>query len=479
MIELHKIPESPEKYIWLQEAEPVRIEPKKTWSGIAKSLLTARSNILAIWPERAYRAMTFSLRLLNQNYFLCNSPDTVRHAFLVEHENYDKKSPFMRNALEPLLGDGLFISDGELWKERRAHCAPAFENSLLPDFAAVMTECSAELSERWGSLPPGSEVDILNEMAKLTAKIIGRTLFGDETSDDEVEQVVSGFAAYQKNIENLRVSDYTGIKALFWLTSPLKKSRAHRAGAEVHEIIDRIIKRQKSQKKSARFNLISHLLAEPKKSQLVRCPMDSIAVRNEAIVMFMAGHETTANSLAWAWYLINHSPRVGEKLRQELDSILGGRLATLDDVANLPYTRAVFEESLRLYPPVPVLSREARAKDIIRGKPVTKGSVMLVIPWILHRHELFWESPNKFIPERFLSEIRPDKFIYIPFSVGRRVCLGLRFGLTEGVICLANLAQRFEVSMKPGHRVEIECRLTLRPKGGVPMYIKKREKCHN
>ncbi len=479
MNKIHKIPESLEKNAWLQELEPVKIEPQNSWSGVAKSLFTARNNLLAIWPKRSYGAMTFSLRLLNQKYFLCNSPDTVRRVFLEEHDNYDKKSSFMRNALEPLLGDGLFVSDGALWKERRAHCAPAFENSLLPEFASVMTESSVELAEQWLKLPDGTEVDILNEMAKLTAKIIGRTLFGDETSDSEAAQVVSGFTKYQQNIEHLKISDLTGIKSLHWITNPLKKIRSQRASAQVHNVIDNIIQRQKSQQQSVRFNLISHLLSDKSDGKEKKCPMDAIAARNEAIVMFMAGHETTANSLAWTWYLLNHSPRVAKKLHQELDSILGGRHATLDDVPNLPYTRAVFEESLRLYPPVPVLSRESREQDIIRDKKVTEGTIMLVVPWILHRHELFWENPNQFVPERFLSKNRPDKFIYIPFSVGRRVCLGLRFGLSEGIICLANLAQQFEVSLKPGHNVEIECRLTLRPKGGLPMTLKRRTECHN
>jgi cytochrome P450 len=320
---------------------------------------------------------------------------------------------------------------------------------------------------------------MLNEMAKLTAKIIGRTIFGDETTDGEAAQVVSGFTEYQRNIEHLKISDFTGVQYLRWITNPLKKHRSQQAIAEVQEVIDRIISRQKIQKKSARFNLVSYLLADSTRQNETKCPMDLVAARNEAIVMFMAGHETTANSLAWTWYLLNHSPRVGEKLRQELDSVLGGRHATLDDVANLPYTRAIFEESLRLYPPVPVLSRESREEDVIRKKQVAKGTIMLVVPWLLHRHELFWENPNHFIPERFLGETRPDKFVYLPFSVGRRVCLGLRFGLSEGIICLANLAQRFEASLKPGHEVEIECRLTLRPKGGLPMQLKRRKECQS
>jgi cytochrome P450 len=135
----------------------------------------------------------------------------------------------------------------------------------------------------------------------------------------------------------------------------------------------------------------------------------------------------------------------------------------------------VFEEAMRLYPPVPLLSRQARAGDEIRGKQVRPGTIVLVIPWLLHRHEQYWDRPDSFIPERFLPGTpRPDKFVYLPFSVGRRVCLGLRFGLTEGVLCLATLAQRFRPRLVPGHEVEIECRLTLRPKDGLPMVVEPR-----
>jgi len=140
-----------------------------------------------------------------------------------------------------------------------------------------------------------------------------------------------------------------------------------------------------------------------------------------------------------------------------------------------PTPRAVFEEALRLYPPVPLLSRQARAEDRIREKIVERDTIILVLPWLLHRHTQLWEYPNHFIPERFMPDHpRPDKFAYLPFSVGRRVCLGLRFGLTEGILCLATLAQRFDAQVRPGHEVDIECRLTLRPKGGLPMILAQR-----
>jgi len=467
----------PEAVRAIDEPAPVAILPPKQWMGDFKSLLELKNNLLAIWPERAYHGLTFDFQLLNQHYFVCNSPDTVRRVFLEAHDNYDRKSPQMRHALEPLLGDGLFVSDGDVWKERRAYCAPAFEPERLPGFAAVMVDSAQNLANQWALLPAGESVDMLHEMAKLTSQIIGRTIFGDDTSAAEAAQVVDNFSDYQKAIEQLSLADTFGISSIKWLKNPLPRLRALRAAHKIHEVIDRIIARHETRADKTQVTLVSLLLGEHtgKKSGEQRCPLKLVDVRNEAIVMFMAGHETTANSLAWAWYLLDHHPRAAALLHEELDRVLGDRPPTIDDVQNLPYTRAVFEETMRLYPPVPLLSRQARAGDDIRGKSVKPDSIVLVIPWLLHRHELYWEKPNHFFPERFMpSQPRPDKFVYVPFSVGPRVCLGLRFGLTEGILCLATLAQRFSAKRVPEHEMGIECRLTLRPKNGLPMILEPR-----
>lgn len=464
----------PEAYRDLNEPPPVAVAPPDTWLKDWSAILKLRKNLLVLWPKRAYEGKTFTAQLFKQHYFICNSPDSVRRVFLDEHDNYDQKSPQMRHSLEPLLGDGLFVSDGAVWKERRAYCAPAFESELLPDFAAIMVDSARELADHWESLPTGSSVDMLNEMARLTSRIIGRTIFGDDTSEEEAATVVDNFSQYQKAIEQLNFSDSFGLPHLKWLGNPVAKWQSLRAAQKIHTVIDQIIERHPQRAKPESPTLLSYLLGEhtSKKTSGKRCPLSSVDARNEAIVMFMAGHETTANTLAWVWYLLDRYPRVADKLQEELTQVLGDRLPRFEDVPQLPYTRAIFEETLRLYPPVPVLSRQARASDEIRGKAVLPNSIILVIPWLLHRHNLYWEKPNHFIPERFMpGQPRPDKFVYIPFSVGPRVCLGLRFGLTEGILCLATLAQRFRAKLKVGHEVEIECRLTLRPQDGLPMQL--------
>lgn len=451
--------------------------PRPKYFGLSlRNILGFRRNMLSVWADKAYRARSLSFSLLNQKYFLCNSPDTVRRVFLDRHDIYDKKSPQMRHALEPLLGDGLFVSDGELWRERRKACSPPFESSFLPRFSAIMSGSAETMANDWMSLPDGSSVDVLNEMARLTAQIIGRTVFGDDVSDVDAAKVVNGFSVYQKTINQLDYADTFGLPFLRGLYNPLRHKKAAKATAEVHEVIDQIIERYKQGDKPDRLTLLSVLLdGDSSSSASSGCPLHAEAARNEAIVMFMAGHETTANALAWAWYLIDGCERSRNKMYAEIDEVLCGRTPTLDDVANLPFTRAVFEETLRLYPPVPLLSRQAREEDEIRGTKIEPGTIMLALPWLLHRHEKEWDNPDAFYPERFLPGVpRPDKFLYIPFSVGHRVCLGGRFGLTEGILCLATLAQRFKLRLPEKHQVEIECRLTLRPKDGLPMILEKR-----
>ena len=286
----------------------------------------------------------FHFKIFRQQYVVCNSPETVRRVFLEVHDNYDRKSPQMRHALEPLLGDGLFASDGQVWKDRRKYCAPAFENKLLPEYFETMVKSTQELVEQWRKMPDGSEVDMLNEMARLTARIIGRSIFGDNTSDTEAAKVVQGFTKYQHHVEQLDMADSLGIPFLRWFRNPLRTVRTNYSAKRVHEVINGMIERYQQEGHDKKFSLIS-LLLEGKTGVLGKdqaCPLGHDAARNEAIVMFMAGHETTANSMAWAWYLLDKYPEAMARVQAEVDRVLDGRTPTLQDVDEL-HTRAVFK----------------------------------------------------------------------------------------------------------------------------------------
>jgi cytochrome P450 len=237
----------------------------------------------------------------------------------------------------------------------------------------------------------------------------------------------------------------------------------------IHAALDRIIQDYEREPDRYAHSMLRLLAQREDSGRHIRLTAEQL--RNEIAVLFMAGHETTANSLTWTWYLLSQSPRVEAALHAELETALGARAPSFEDFPRLVYTRAVFEEALRLYPPVPLLSREAAKGGEMRNRAIPEGSLVLVVPWLLHRHRRLWELPDHFIPERFLPENSADrsKFAYVPFSIGPRNCAGAALGLTEGVLCLAALAQRFRFRLARPDPVMPVCRLSLRPEGGLAM----------
>ena len=429
--------------------------------------MLARRNFLAMWEDEAFERKFTTVPVFMRQAFLCNSPDSVQFAFSQKNVSFERKAPQMRYALEPLLGDGLFISDGETWRKRRRIVAPILHVSRLAKFAPIMVEAAQEVQERWAS-SEGATVDVLVELATLTAEVICRTLFGRKLGHDYARQIVDGFSEYQRVIGQIDLPSLLGLPD--WV--PRWYSRAvYKSVNSIQGVLDQVIESYRAQSGADDSSVISQLLNA--RDDETGQPLDPEALRNEIAVLFMAGHETTANSLTWIWYLLSQAPEVEAKLHAELDRVLGGRPPTLADLPKLVYARAIFDEALRLYPPVPILPREAVRDENYRGVRIPKGSLVFVVPWLLHRHKKLWDKPDHFVPERFLPENSASisKFAYIPFSIGPRICAGMSFGLTEAILCLATLAQKFKLRLIPGHVVNPVCRLTLRPEGGMPMMI--------
>jgi len=435
--------------------------------AVWRRLMAGRRSVLEMWEDEAFESEYSMTRIFMRSVFLANSPESVQFAFSLKNSSFERKAPQMRHALEPLLGDGLFISDGETWRKRRRIVAPIVHVSQLAKFAPVMVEAAAELSGRWAKAD-GETLDILHESATLTAEVICRTIFGRKLGHDYAAQIVDGFSEYQRLIGQIDLVSLFGLPDWFprWYNPAI-----YRAVKRIHDVLDHVIDSYRSTK-SADDDAIIHRLLDAR-DQDTGEPLDPQALRNEIAVLFMAGHETTANSMAWSWFLLSQSGEAEAKLHRELDEVLDGRLPTLADVPKLVYTRAVFEEAMRLYPPVPILPREALKDEQFRDIRIPRGSLVFVVPWLLHRHKKLWDKPDHFMPERFLPENagRISKFVYVPFSIGPRVCAGMSFGLTEAILCLATLAQQFTLRLKPGHQVRPICRLTLRPEGGLPMSV--------
>jgi cytochrome P450 len=445
------------------------VEPLSPLAG----LRLARRNFLAMFDEKCFEYEFFSARMLNRRLFVCNSPDTVARAFIEMHDSFEPKTPQMRHALSPLLGDGLFISHGKLWKQRRRIVAPIVHASRLALFAPTMVEAAIEIAERWAALPPGAPIDALREMGTLTAEIICRTIFGPRLGAVHATEIVASFSAYQRQVSQLDIAYLLGLPD--WLPR-FQSPAVYRAAHRIHRVLDDIIRRCEERLASGEPSMI-RLLIEARDPETNEA-LDREALRNEAAVIFMAGHETTANSLAWSWFLLSQAPEVEARLHAELMKVLGGRPPVLDDVPRLVYTRAVFEEAIRLYPPVPLLGRRALRDERIRNRDIPKGSLVVVAPWLLHRHRRLWDRPDHFEPERFLPENAGTRkrYSYIPFSLGPRVCAGQAFGLTEAILCLATVAQRARLRLAPGAVVEPVCRLTLRPGDTLPMQVQSRDR---
>lgn len=448
---------------------PCPLRPEST-PPVWKLIGLARRNFLSVWPSSAFAKPWLRIAVLRKQIFVCNSPDLVQEAFVRKHDTFERKSAQMRHALEPLLGDGLFISDGETWRRRRQIVGPIIHASKVRDFFPVMAETIAERRAAWEAAGPDAPVDMLQEMAHLTAEIICRTIFGRQLGRDYAAEVVESFTDYQRHIDQIDLISLLGLPD--WL--PRRRGRAiRRAVARIDKVLDEIITSYEARRSDGETSVIGGLLEARDEDGK---PLSREAIRNEAAVIFMAGHETTANTLSWAWFLLSQAPWAREALKTELDTVLQGRTPDFADVARLSYTRAVIEETLRLYPPVPILAREALADDTIGGVATPKGSLVMVVPWLLHRNPELWQRADNFEPERFLGTTRggQSKFGYVPFAIGPRICAGLAFGLTESILSLAMLAQGFDVKLEPGTDVQPICRLTLRPGERLPMRLQPR-----
>jgi cytochrome P450 len=431
-------------------------------------LRRSSENFIAIWEDKAFEYQTMQTRVLARQVTICNSPDTVRQAFVTDNASFERKSPQMRQILRPLVGDGLFISDGEVWKTRRRIVAPIIHGQHLPNFAPIMVEVATETRDRWRGLPAGSEIDALSEMAEMTAGVICRAIFGPALGRQNARAIIENFTEYQRQIDTISLLSLAGMPD--FRPGFLQPRAVRTSKNRIIEVLDDVIAAARSRRDE---ESVVGMLLNAKDGD--GRPLTHEAIRNEASVIFMAGHETTANSLAWCWFLLSQAEWAEEAFHAELEKVLGNRLPDLKDVPDLVYTRAVIDEAMRLYPPIPLLTRQATKAEKIRSRKVEKGAIVAVIPWLLHRHRLYWDKPDHFIPERFLPGAPPvDKYLYIPFSLGPRVCAGLQFGITEAVLCLAVLGQSFRLRLAPGAKVEPVSRLSLRPGERLPMILEAR-----
>jgi cytochrome P450 len=341
----------------------------------------------------------------------------------------------------------------------------------MAGYSAVITGVTRDLLAGWDALPDSSEVDVGAAMMHTTLYIISRTMFS-ANSDEIVNVVERGVEQYQTTV---RPSPLDLLGFPVWFTQFFSHRNRTSAFDEFDRAVDRLINDRAREPKNKPKDLLARLVAAHDAETGDR--MTAKEVRDEVVTIFMAGHETTAQALTWTWYLLSLHPSVEAKLHQELTTVLNGRTPQYEDIADLRYTRMVIEESMRLYPPAHTMAREPIAPDYILGHRIPSGAIVLIVPWLLHRKASLWDRPHRFNPDRFAAE--PPRFTYIPFGAGHRICIGAAFAMTEAILILATVAQRYRLRLKAGHPIEPRGLITLRPRHGLPMTVERRQSCEH
>lgn len=399
------------------------------------------------------------MRMYNQPAYFLNHPELIRDLLVTSHSKFHKGIALQR--AKPLLGEGLLTSEGESHLKQRRMIQPAFHRSRIAEYAKSMSFFAESLSGEWND---GDVLEVEKEMTRLTLKIVGKTLFNADVENEahEVGEAMNQLMALF-NFMMLPFADY--LRKL-----PFGPARTTRRS---QENLDRVIygiinKRRQSEEDEG--DLLSMLLLSQDEED--GKGMSDKQVRDEALTLFIAGHETTANALIFTWYLLSQNPEKEAKLHEELKRVLDGRTPSMEDVPNLKYTESVIAESMRLFPPAWAMGRLSIEDHKFGNFDIPSNSLILISPFVIQRDKRFWDDAEAFRPERFAEKsVRQagQEFIYIPFSKGVRSCIGESFAWMELVLIVATLAQKWQLRVVPEQEFGVNPLMTLRPKYGMKM----------
>ena len=427
---------------------------------------------LGEFSRRARKGAIVPLRLGLERGHLVSAPSLVRRVLLDNIDNYDKHTPGFA-AVRVVLGNGMLTSDGPFWKRQRRIAQPAFHGERVRHFAPILARLAAECADAWDTAAAAGEpVDASADMMKVTLRIVAETLFGDDLAEsaDEVNRVFPVILAC------LAARVASPFRPPLWMPTAGNR-RLRPALATLDGIVARLIA-------AKRRRLAAGQAAIPPRPDLLTIlmlardddtgeNMTDAQLRDEVMTLMIAGHETTANALAWLWVLLDRHPDEQERLRSELVAATGGRAPTVDDLGRLPRLKAVIQETLRLYPPVWTFGRRALGPDELGGTAVRRGDLVVFCPYAIHRLPDLWRDPEEFRPERFEAgrEEQKNKFAYLPFSAGPRICLGASFAMLESQIIMGTLLSRFRARLADAQPLTPHAQVTLRPSRPVMLRL--------
>jgi cytochrome P450 len=401
-------------------------------------------------------------------WYLISNPSGIERILQTNQLNYPKAKLFIK-PMSLMVGQGMLTSEGEFWRRQRRLAQPAFHRQRIAALGETMVDTTEEMLYEWDrAFANGIVFDVADEMMRLTLRIATLTLLSVDSSNDASRIGPALRVAFEH--VNHRMSIPWAIPE--FIPTP-RNRRFNKAKRLLDEIVYSIIRDRRSTGTDT-GDLLSMLLMA--RDEDTGEGMNDQQLRDEVLTIMIAGHETGAAALSWSWYLLGQNPDAEAKLLEELKRVLGGRIPTASDLPNLPYTRMVFEEAMRLYPPAWGLPRQSVEPEEFDGYQIPGKSLVVVSQFVTHRHPEFWDRPNDFIPERFTPEnsAQRPRFAYFPFGGGARQCIGNSFAMMEAQLILATVAQRYRIKLLEGHEVDPDPTFTLRPRNGVKVRIERR-----
>lgn len=446
---------------------PPAPKPRQGIPGILEIIRTVYRNPLEIWGDPSYNEPYIHTKFLNERTLIANDPRLIRHVLVDNAKNY-RMATIRQLILRPILQDGLLTAEGDVWKRSRKAMAPVFTPRHIDGFSQMMLEQATKYAEKYGD---GGLFDISRDMTELTFEILSATLFSGEivTPDTEFSDEVGRLLSTMGRVDPLDL-----LKAPRWMPR-LTRIRGRKALSFFRKIVADTIQARRERIESYRDDVPEDFL-----TLLLRQQGDSGLTREEIednIITFIgAGHETTARALGWTLYCLANASEERARVEEEADRISASGIEPGRWLEHMPYTRAAFEEAMRLYPPAPSINRAAINDDRWGEVEIPAGITVLVMPWTLHRHRLLWDDPDAFIPARFWPENRDriDRFQYLPFGAGPRICIGATFALQEAVIALGVLMSRYRFDVTAETNPWPVQKLTTQAEGGLPMQVSAR-----
>jgi len=446
------------------------------WTAWWRALF-GRDSLLEQLTVTSYRMQMGEARLPGHEFHTVNDPEAVRKVLVEQHANFPKHR-FMDDLLRPLLGRSIFTSNGEDWAQQRRLMEPAFEQTRMDHAFPLMRDAAVALLERLRRYPAGATCDVEAEFTHFTADVIFRTIFSQPLAADDADRIFRAFAAFQRAAPKATMPRYRS-RWWQWLAGGRPERETVEAASEIRELLRRQVGPRHAAfhagQTGGQVDILASLLAarEPGTGR----SLDPEELVNQIAVLYLAGHETSASALAWTLHFLAHDDAIQQRVRAEIDGVLGGATTVeLEQLRDLDLTRRVFRETLRLYPPLSFLVREAVADTCLRDKTVHAGATVVVSPWLIHRHRLYWERPDEFDPDRFLTEAgrASARNAFLPFSIGPRVCVGAGFALQEAALVLTLVLREFAFAPLPGHDPMPVARLSLRSDRGVKLKLQPR-----